>query len=111
MDRRTVVEVIVDNEKLEADQEFCYLGDMISARDGCELAVIIAANVLRQVLPTAPHSHQLQSVASDQKLGVLNMHKESDATCSIYLTMTVVTLNYLQHIESVMICYNDPLDL
>ena len=28
------------NEKLEVVPEFCYLGDMLSAGGGCELAVI-----------------------------------------------------------------------
>ena len=83
IDGRTVEEVIVDNEKLEADPVLCYLGDIISARGGSELVVIIAANVLRQALQTAPLSHRMQSAASDQKLGVFNMHKKSGATCSM----------------------------
>ena len=31
-------EVKVDDEKLETVPEFCYLGDMLSAGGGCELA-------------------------------------------------------------------------
>ena len=33
-------EVKVDDEKLEAVPEFCYLGDMLSAGGGCELAAV-----------------------------------------------------------------------
>ena len=33
-------EMKVDDEKLEAVPEFCYLGDMLSAGGGCELAAV-----------------------------------------------------------------------
>ena len=33
-----LVKVLVDDEKVEAVPEFCYLGDMLSAGGGCELA-------------------------------------------------------------------------
>ena len=33
-------EVKVDEEKLEAVSEFCYLGDMLSVGGGCELAAV-----------------------------------------------------------------------
>ena len=46
-DEREVSEVEVGNQKLEIGNqkleivpEFCYLGDMLSAGDGCELAAI-----------------------------------------------------------------------
>ena len=32
--------VKVEKEKLEAVSEFCYLGDMLSAGGGCELAAV-----------------------------------------------------------------------
>ena len=38
IDERQSLEV--GNEKLEVVPEFCYLGDMLSARGGCELAAI-----------------------------------------------------------------------
>ena len=38
IDGQTVKEVKVDDEKLEVVPEFCYLGDMLSAGGGCELA-------------------------------------------------------------------------
>ena len=37
---------------------------------------------LGHVPPTAPHSHQPQSAASDQRSGLFEMHKECDARCS-----------------------------
>ena len=40
IDEREVSEVEVGNEKLEAVPEFCYLGDMLSAGGGCEVAAI-----------------------------------------------------------------------
>ena len=38
IDERDVSEVEVGNEKLEVVPEFCYLGDMLSAGGGCEVA-------------------------------------------------------------------------
>ena len=32
------MKVLVDDEKVEAVPEFCYVGDMLSAGEGCELA-------------------------------------------------------------------------
>ena len=40
IDEREVSEAEVGNEKLEVVPEFCYLGDMLSAGGGCELAAI-----------------------------------------------------------------------
>ena len=40
IDGRLVKEVLVDGEKVEAVPEFCYLGDMLSAGGGCELATV-----------------------------------------------------------------------
>ena len=40
IDGRHSIEVEVGNEKLEVVPEFCYLGDMLSAGGGCELAAI-----------------------------------------------------------------------
>ena len=40
IDGRLVKEVQVDDETVEAVPEFCYLGDMLSAGDGCELAAV-----------------------------------------------------------------------
>ena len=40
IDEREVTEVEVGNEKLKAVPNFCYLGDMLSAGGGCQLAAI-----------------------------------------------------------------------
>ena len=40
IDERQSLEVEVGNEKLEVVPEFCYLGDMLSAGGGSELAAI-----------------------------------------------------------------------
>ena len=40
IDGRQSLEVEVGDEKLEVVPEFCYLGDMLSAGGGCELAAI-----------------------------------------------------------------------
>ena len=40
IDGKQFLEVEVGNEKLEVVPEFCYLGDMLSAGGGCELAAI-----------------------------------------------------------------------
>ena len=40
IDGRLVKEVLVDGEKVGAVPEFCYLGDMLSAGGGCELAAV-----------------------------------------------------------------------
>ena len=45
----------VDDEKLKAVPEFCYLGDMLSAGGGCELAAVTRCKCAwGQVPPTAP---------------------------------------------------------
>ena len=55
IDWRTVKEVKVDDEKLEAVPEFFNLGDMLSAGGGCELAAVTcckcALGKFRQLLP------------------------------------------------------------
>ena len=55
IDERQSLEFEVWNEKLEVVPEFCYLGDMLSAEGGCELAPITrckcAWGKFRQLLP------------------------------------------------------------
>ena len=52
---RQSLEVEVGNEKLKVVPEFCYLGDMLSAGGGCELAAITSCKCawgkFRQLLP------------------------------------------------------------
>ena len=55
IDGRQSLEVEVGNEKLEVVPEFCYLGDMLSAGGGCELAAITRCKCVwgkfQQLLP------------------------------------------------------------
>ena len=55
IDGRQFLQVEVGNEKLEVVPEFCYLGNMLSAGGGCELAAITrckcAWGKFRQLLP------------------------------------------------------------
>ena len=55
VDGRLVKEVMIGEEKLEVVPEFCYLGDMLSAGGGCELASITRYKCVwakfRQLLP------------------------------------------------------------
>ena len=46
IDERQSLEVEVGNENLEVVPEFCYLGDMLSAGGGCELAAITCSKCL-----------------------------------------------------------------
>ena len=61
IDEREVSEVEVGNEKLEVVPEFCYLGDMLSAGGGCELAAITCCKCtwgkFRQLLPLLTNRH------------------------------------------------------
>ena len=74
----------VDDKKVEAVPELCYLGDMLSAGCGCELAAITFckcawgnfANCFRSL------AHQPQPAASDPNWGVFNMHEKCDVACS-----------------------------
>ena len=55
IDERQSLEVEYGNKKLEVVSEFCYIGDMLSAGGGCELAAITrckcAWGKFRQLLP------------------------------------------------------------
>ena len=61
IDEREISEVEVGNEKLEVVPEFCYLGDMLSAGGGCELAAITrckcAWGKFRKLLPILTNRH------------------------------------------------------
>ena len=61
IDEREVSEVEVGNEKLQVVPEFCYLGDMLSAGGGCELAAITRSKCawgkFRQLLPLLSNRH------------------------------------------------------
>ena len=61
VDGRLVKEVMIGNEKLEVVPEFCYLGDILSAGGGCELASISRCKCvwakIQQLLPLLANSH------------------------------------------------------
>ena len=104
IDGRTVKEVKVDDEKLEVVPEFCYLGDMLSAGDGCELAAVThcrcAWGKFRQLLP----------LLTNRNLPLLTRGRVySSCVRSVMLhaaetwAMTVATLNRLQRNDHAMI--------
>lgn len=61
IDGRQMKEVFVGEERLEVVSEFCYLGDMLSAGGGCELATSTRCKVawgkFRQLLPLLTNRH------------------------------------------------------
>ena len=80
IDGRLMKEVLVDDEKAEAVPEFCYMGDMLTASGGCELAAVTQVQIgSGQVPPTTPSPHQSQSASFDQRSSVFNL---CTATCS-----------------------------
>ena len=103
IDEREVSEVEVGNEKLDVP-EFCYLGDMLSAGGGCELAAITCCKCawgkFRQLLPLLTNRH----------LPLLTRGKVySSCVRSVMLhaaetwTMKVDTLNRLRRNDRAMI--------
>ena len=61
VDWRLVKEMMIGDEKLEVVPEFCYLGDMLSAGGGCELASITSCKCawakFHQLLPLLANRH------------------------------------------------------
>ena len=80
IDEREVSEVEVGNEKLEIVPEFCYLGDMLSAGGGCELAAITrckcAWGKFRQLLPLLTNRHAAETWT--MKVDTLNRLRRND---------------------------------
>ena len=106
IDGRTVKMVKVDDEKLEAVPEFCYLGDMLSAGGGCELAAVTrckcAWGKFRQLLP----------LLINRNLSLLTRGRVySSCVRSVMLhaaetwAMTVTTLNRLRCNDRAMILW------
>ena len=83
IDGRQSLEVEVGNEKLESVPEFCYLGDMLSAGGGCELAAITrckcACGKFRQLLPQFTN-RQVPLLTRGKLYSI--MCEECDSTCS-----------------------------
>ena len=80
IDGRLVKEVQVDDETVEAVPEFCYLGDMLSAGGGCELANALQIR-LGQVPTVTPPTHQPQSATFDQRSSLFNLCEKCNAAC------------------------------
>ena len=82
IDGRLVKEDQVDDEKVEAAPEFCYLGDMLSAGGGCELAAVtrckLAWDNFQQLLSPL---HQPKPATFDQRSSVFNLCEKCNAVC------------------------------
>ena len=103
---RDVSEVEVGNEKLEVVPEFCYLGDMLSAGGGCELAAITrckcAWGKFHQLLPLLTNRHlPLLTRGKVYSSCVRNVMLHAAETWA----MKVDTLNRLRHNDRAMICW------
>ena len=61
LDYRPIKEVIVGNATMDVEPKFCYLGDMLCADGGCELAVITRCSVawgkFKKLLPILTSKH------------------------------------------------------
>ena len=61
LDYRPIKEVIVGNATMDVEPKFCYLGDMLCAGGGCELAVITRCSVawgkFKKLLPILTSKH------------------------------------------------------
>ena len=93
-------EVKVDDEKLEAVPEFCYLGDMLSAGCGCELAAVTrckcAWGKFRQLLP----------LLTNRNLPLLTrgrVYSSCVRSVMLHAAMTVATMNRLRRNDRAMI--------
>ena len=81
-DGRTMWEVKINDEMLKAVPEFCYLGDMLSARDGCDIVARWLRDFMRKFLPTAAASPLSQSAGSDRRIDVFSMREKCYDVCS-----------------------------
>ena len=102
--RRTVKEVKVGDEKLEAAPEFCNFGDMLSAGGGCELAAVTRCKCAwRKFRKMLPH-------LTNRSLSLVTRGRVY-STCvrSVMLhaaetwAMTAATLNRMRRDDSAMI--------
>ena len=93
IDERQSLEVEVGNEKLEVVQEFCYLGDMLSAGGGCELAAITrckcAWGKFQQLLPLLTNrikmkTNTISSLMIDIQRYASNLHTKFALFCMLY---------------------------
>ena len=84
-------EVQVDDKKVEAVPEFCYLGHMLFAGGGCELAAVTRckSGKFRQVLPLLTNL-PLWTRGRVYSACVRSVMLHAAGTCA----MTVATLNH-----------------
>lgn len=99
-----MTEVMVGDEKLEAVPEFCYLGDMLSAGGGCDLAAVTrckcAWGKFRQLLPLLTNRHlPLLTRGRVYSTCVRSVMLHAAETWA----MTAVTLNRLRRNDRAMI--------
>ncbi|MCU7898061.1 MAG: hypothetical protein KZQ61_05230, partial [Candidatus Thiodiazotropha sp. (ex Lucinoma aequizonata)] len=104
IDGRSMTEVMVGDEKLEAVPEFCYLGDMLSAGGGCDLAAVTrckcAWGKFRQLLPLLTNRHlPLLTRGRVYSTCVRSVMMHAAETWA----MTAVTLNRLRRNDRAMI--------
>ena len=78
IDSRPQSEVQVGPDKLEVVASFCYLGDMLSAGGGCEMA---CENRLEEVQGATPSSHIPPPLLQDLWPCVQLLRAESHAPC------------------------------
>ena len=97
IDGRTVKEVKVDDEKLETVPEFCYLGDMLSAGGGCELAAITCCKCAWGKFRNLPLLTRGRVYSSCIRSVMLHAAET--------WAMTVATLNHLRRNDRTMICW------
>ena len=101
IDGRQSLAVEVGNKKLEVVPEFCYLGDMLSAGGGCELAAIThcecAWGKFRQLLPLL--TNRQVPLLTRGKVRSEMLHKAET------WAMKADTLNRLRRNDRAMICW------
>ena len=106
IDERQSLEIEVGNEKLEVVPEFCYLGDILSAGGGCELAAITrckyAWGKFRQLLPLLTNRQVPLLIRGKGYLSCVRIVMLHAAET---WAMKAGTLNRLRCIDRAMICW------
>ena len=81
IDGRPQSEVQVGPDKLEVVASFCYLGDMLSAGGGCEMAVTSREKRLEEVQGATTSSHIRPPLLQDPWPCVQLLRAERHAPC------------------------------
>ena len=82
LDSRPRREVQIEPDKLEVVASFCYLGDMLSAADGCELSTTTCENRLEEVQGAAASSLFTPPLFQDTRPCVQLLCAERNAPCN-----------------------------